>query len=72
MSNQLNAEQLKNALWDSLKAVKTGQMHPGQADAVAGLGREILRTVRVQLQIASQTKRSVSQDVIDFAENTNE
>ena len=26
MSNQLTAEQLKNALWDSLTAVKSGQM----------------------------------------------
>lgn len=70
MSNQLNAQQLKEALWDSLKAVKSGQMQPAQGDSVAGLGREILRTVKVQLQVSNQSKRSVPQDVIDFAENT--
>lgn len=71
MSNQLNAEQLKDALWDSLKSVKNGQMQPAVGDSVATLGREILRTVKVQLQVANQTKRSVAQEVIDFAENTN-
>ncbi|MEN8282582.1 hypothetical protein [Acinetobacter gerneri] len=71
MSNQLNAEQLKNALWDSLTSVKNGVMQPAVGDSVAGLGREILRTVKVQLSVASQTKRSVPQDVIDFAEGTN-
>lgn len=70
MSNQLNAQQLKEALWDSLKAVQTGQMQPAQADSVAGLGREILRTVKVQLQVANQSKRSVPLDVLDFAEHS--
>ena len=70
MNNQLTAEQLKEALWDSLKSVKNGQMQPAVGDSVAGLGREILRTVKVQLQVSNQSKRSVPQDVIDFAENT--
>ena len=70
MSNQLTAEQLKNALWDSLTAVKSGQMQPAVGDSVAGLEREILRTVKVQLSVSNQSKRSVPQDVIDFAENT--
>ncbi len=70
MNNQLTAEQLKEALWDSLKSVKSGQMQPAVGDSVAGLGREILRTVKVQLQVSNQSKRSVPQDVIDFAENT--
>ncbi|WP_151721024.1 hypothetical protein [Acinetobacter ursingii] len=70
MSNQLNANELKDALWDSLKAVKAGQMQPAHADSIAGLSREILRTVKVQLQVSNQSKRSVPQDVLDFAENT--
>ena len=37
MSNQLTAEQLKNALWDSLTAVKSGQMQPAVGDSVAGV-----------------------------------
>jgi hypothetical protein len=70
MKAQLTAEQLKTALWDTLIAVQSGQMQPAVGDSVAGLGREILRTVKVQCQVSNQAKRSVPQDVIDFAENT--
>lgn len=70
MSNQpeLNASNLKSALWDTLNAIKDGAMQPGQGDAVASQAREILRTVKVQLQVTQQSKRSVPADVIAFAE----
>ena len=70
MSNQpeLNASNLKSALWDTLNAIKDGAMQPGQGDAVASQAREILRTVTVQLQVTQQSKRSVPADVIAFAE----
>ena len=64
----LTATNLKNALWETLNAVKDGSMQPGQGDAVAAQAREIIRTTNVQLRIAQQTKRSVSLDVIEFAE----
>lgn len=64
----LTATNLKNALWDTLSGIKDGQIQPGQGDAIASQAREILRTVKVQLQIANHTKRSVSADVIAFAE----
>jgi hypothetical protein len=41
---------------------------PAQGDAIAAQAREILRTVKVQLQIVGQSKRSVPLDVIEFAE----
>lgn len=64
----LTATNLKNALWDTLNKVKSDTMLPSQGDAVAAQAREILRTVKVQLQVCAQAKRSVPVDVIQFSE----
>jgi hypothetical protein len=65
---ELNASNLKAALWDTLNDIKAGVIQPGQGDAIAAQAREILRTVKVQLQVTNQSKRSVPADVITFAE----
>jgi len=67
-NKDLNATNLKMALWETLQAIKDGTVQPGQGDAVAAQAREILRTVKVQLQVTNQSKRSVPADVIAFAE----
>lgn len=64
----LTAKNLKSALWETLNKVKGGEMEAGQADSIASQAREILRTTNTQLRIAQQAKRSVSVDVIRFAE----
>lgn len=64
----LSAVNLKQALWETLNAVKSDVMQPGQGDAVASQAREILRTVKTQLQVCTQAKRPVPTEVIDFAE----
>lgn len=64
----LSATNLKTALWETLQDIKSDKMQPAQGDAIAAQAREILRTVKVQLQIAAHTKRSVPLEVIDFAE----
>lgn len=64
----LSAENLKGALWETLHGIKSGNILPGQGDAIASQAREILRTVKIQLQIAGQAKRRVPTDVVDFAE----
>ena len=64
----LNATNLKKALWETLNDLKTGSVQPGQGDAIAAQAREILRTVKVQLQVTAHSKRSVPLDLIDFAE----
>lgn len=64
----LNASNLKAALWSTLNELRAGAVQPGQGDAIAAQAREILRTVKVQLQVTSQSKRSVPADVIAFAE----
>lgn len=66
---ELTATNLKNSLWDTLQAVKDGSMQPHQGDAVASMAREITRTVKIQLEIARNSKRSVPLSVINFSEN---
>lgn len=64
----LSASNLKAALWNTLQDLKTGKIQPGHGDAIASQAREILRTVRTQLMVTSQAKRSVPADCITFAE----
>jgi hypothetical protein len=67
--DKLSATSLKDVLWETLNEIKGDKMLPGQGDAIASQAREILRTIKVQLQIVGQSKRNVPTDVIDFAEN---
>lgn len=67
-SLQLSAETLKDALWETLQAVKDGNMPPSQGDSVAAQAREIVRIVRVQCQVARESKRSLPVNVIEFSE----
>lgn len=64
----LTASSLKDILWETLNDVKTEQMLPNRADAIAAQSREILRTIKTQLQVAGQAKRGVPQDIIEFSE----
>jgi len=64
----LTAKNLKDVLWATLNDVKDENMQCGQADAIASQSREILRTVNTQLRIASQSKRDVPTELIDFSE----
>lgn len=65
---KLSAQNLKDTLWDTLIQIKDDKMLAAQGDAIASQAREILRTIKVQLQIVGQSKRNVPTDVIDFAE----
>lgn len=64
----LTATNLKNALWDTLQDLRGERVQPGEGDAIACQAREILRTVKVQLQVAAQTNRKVPTEVIEFSE----
>jgi hypothetical protein len=68
MTDKLSAVNLKNALWETLKSIKSDEMQPAQGDAIASQAREILRTVKVQLQVAAQSKRNVPTEILDFVE----
>jgi hypothetical protein len=65
---ELTASNLKNVLWTTMTELQSGNIQPGQGDAIAAQAREILRTVRTQLMVTSQAKRSVPADVITFSE----
>ena len=64
----LTATNLKNALWETLGNIKDNKLQPAEGDAIASQAREILRTVKVQLQIAAQSKRNIPTEIIDFSE----
>ncbi len=64
----LTASKLKDALWGTLKGIQSGKTQPAEGDSIAAQAREILRTIKVQLQISSQAKRNVPTEVIDFSE----
>lgn len=64
----LTASSLKDVLWETLTDLKHDNIMPNRADAIAAQSREILRTVKVQLQISGQTQRPVPQEIIDFSE----
>lgn len=67
-NSELTASNLKNVLWSTMTDLQSGAIQPGQGDAIAAQAREILRTVRTQLMVTSQAKRSVPADVITFSE----
>jgi hypothetical protein len=67
-NNELTASNLKNVLWSTMNELRGGTIQAGQGDAIAAQAREILRTVRTQLMVTSQAKRSVPADVITFSE----
>lgn len=66
--SELTATNLKSALWETLQAIKVGNMQPAEGDAIASQAREILRTTNTQLRIAQQSKRNVPVEVIKFSE----
>jgi hypothetical protein len=55
-------------LWETLTDLRHENILPNRADAIAAQSREILRTIKTQLQVAGQSKRPVPQDIIDFSE----
>lgn len=64
----LKASTLKDVLWETLIDLRGDQMPANRADAIAAQAREILRTVKVQLQVTNASKRPVPRQIVDFAE----
>ena len=64
----LSALSLKETLWDTLTDLRHENILPNRADAIAAQAREILRTVKVQLQVAGQAKRGVPEEIVRFSE----
>lgn len=64
----LKASTLKNVLWETLVDLRDNEMPANRADAIASQAREILRTVKTQLQVTNAAKRPVPRDIVDFVE----
>lgn len=64
----LTASSLKDVLWETLTDLKSEQILPNRADAIAAQSREILRTIKTQMQISGQSKRALPQEIIEFSE----
>lgn len=64
----LTASSLKDILWETLTDLKSENILPNRADAIAAQSREILRTIKVQLQVAGQAKRGVPEEILAFSE----
>jgi len=64
----LSALSLKEVLWDTLTDLRHENILPNRADAIAAQAREILRTVKTQLQVAGQAKRGVPDEIVAFSE----
>lgn len=64
----LTASNLKDILWETLIDLKHENILPNRADAIAAQSREILRTVKIQMQVSAQAKRALPQEIVDFSE----
>lgn len=64
----LSAKGMKEVLWETLIDLRHENILPNRADAIAAQSREILRTIKTQLQVAGQAKRGVPQEIVDFSE----
>ncbi len=65
---KLKASTLKDVLWETLIDLRSNDMPANRADAIASQAREILRTVKTQMQVTNAAKRPVPRQIVDFAE----
>ena len=65
---ELNAKNLKEILWNNLQGIQNGEIQISQADGMATQAREILRTVKIELEISKQSGKAVSEKLKLFPE----
>ena len=65
----LKASALKDMLWETMVDLRTNQMPANRADAIAAQAREILRTVKTQIQVTNAAKRPVPMALVEFSES---
>lgn len=67
---KLNAATLKGQLWETLHQIKSGEIDAAKGDAIASQAREILRTIKTQVQIIDKAHVEISSELKSFALNT--
>ena len=65
--DKLNAVTLKKQLWETLHAIKTGDMDAATGDAIASQAREILRATKTQLSIIDKARLDFTDELKQFA-----
>jgi len=68
MKNQPTAMALKERLWLELDGVQTGRMTTETANAIATQSREIVRIIKVELEIKKQMVEPVNKATAAFVE----
>ncbi len=68
MKNQPTATALKERLWLALDGVQTGRMTTETANAIATQSREIVRIIKVELEIKKQMVEPVNKATAAFVE----
>lgn len=64
-SEELTASHLREALWETLKKVRNGEIHPERANAIAKGSKEILSVVKAEV-LAHTLFKASGQDLKDF------
>lgn len=64
--NILSAKKLKDALWETIEALKNGAIPVNEVLAIANVSKEITRCTNTQLKIAAHTGRDLPQEMLDF------
>jgi hypothetical protein len=67
MTDTLNAQNLKKVLWETLQDTKADVVEVEKSNAVASNAREILKTIKLQLDIARLSKQKVYEGLTSFA-----
>jgi len=65
-NDSITASKLRSILDETLSKLVKGQITIDQAQAVAGMGREIVRSVNVQLAISKATETEVHETARQF------
>lgn len=65
--SQLTAETLKESLWETLQAIKSGKMQAQDAHAISSQAREIMKTVNLQFRVNTINGRDAGGSVKKFA-----
>lgn len=67
--NKLSAKTVKQTLWETLQALKQGEIPVQDVAAIASVSREIIRCTNTQLKVAVHTGRPLAKEVVTFVEN---
>lgn len=65
---KLTGKALKQELWTTLQKLKTKKVNHQTANAVASQAREILGTMRVEMDILKSISKGLSKDIIEFVD----